>query len=805
MWVIILLYIRIVLGSVSLGFPFDEQLPNVARINQPYEFTMSNSTYESSLGESIHYQVSGLPEWLSFDINSRTFSGTPNDTDVGEFSITLSGSDSMDTFTENYNMLVSNDTGLQLSSSNVIFVEISQYGQTNGIDGLVVKEGDQIYIKFDGKVFESKSDSDRPIIAYYGRSADRTSLPNWIRFDSDDLSFSGTVPHVISTNAPSFEYGFSFIGSDYYGYAGAEGQFKIVVGGHQLSTNVNETIKVNGTLGSSFDIEVPILSSVYLDGQLISPSNISGLQPNDLPSYVTFNPSNYSLSGKFPNDTNFDNFTISIFDRYGNSVDLPYLFDSIGSVFTVQTLPSINATKGHFFEYQLLDSLFTDINITTVSATFDANWLTYDENNKTFIGNVPKNFNNLVVGINASSSFDDESKSFQLKGVEFAKNSTATATSSSTATLATSSSTSTSLATTASAHAHKKSSNKNSHKLAIGLGVGIPALLILVAALILLGCCIKRRNKHDDELGDVSRDGDKSSDMTLEATEINGPGFGVINAKPKEIAASNIDKLEKDTASVSSSLTHVDNSDDSHYYDAESQDKPLKSWRANDQSDIAQTTGGLTKSGKFRKSDASLSTVNTDQLFSVRLVEDNSIIRNSNQSSFASGQFMSNNSLNALLRREDSGNFQRLDSDGNIVETSSPKKNVASSGDLEILMEHSHENTSDYPTLASDKSKQSLYDDFKATQTVDGSYAWVDSNDDNTYKYLNNGKTIDMSLSDNSIYKNSENPARISTSSLGKKAKLVEFTRKSSLRESSHQLNYSYEGEPVDVHDGDSI
>lgn len=805
--------------AIELGFPFNEQLPTVARVDQPYDFTIANSTYRTYTGNSITYQANNLPSWLLFDSSSRTFSGTPSSDDVGTFDIELVGNDGVDTISETYSMIVSDDLGLELSSGNVMFVQISQYGRTNGVDGLVVQEGDQIDLRFNQDVFKSKLDSERPIIAYYGRSADRSSLPNWITFNSDDMSFTGTVPHVISREAPSFEYGFSFIGSDYYGYAGAEGLFKIVVGGHQLSTNINETIKVNGTFNREFDIEVPVFSNVFLDGSIISQDNISSVEPQNLPDYITFNQDSYTLTGNFPDDSTFDNFTITIRDVFSNQVELPYSFDSIGSVFTVRNLPSVNATRGEYFEYELMDSLFTDVNDTEIDTDFSADWLQFHSSNNTFTGLTPDDFDQVSVEVDASSGFGTESKSFRIRGIDGDEESSSSESSSSSSSSESSSESSSSSASSSSSTAsssssaaavasQSKSTDNNRKKLAIGLGVGIPLLLILLAGLIFFCCCFKRRKNNDEEA--------KSGDTTLEdEEEITGPGFGEINQSPTVLAASNVKKLENDEiVSTSSSMTHVENdSDGSHYFDAdddiasvdETGEKPMKSWRANDNSDVAKAVGaGLTTLGNVRKSDASLSTVNTDKLFSVRLVEDQSMIRNSQQSSFGSGQFISNNSLNALLNREDSGNIQRLDSDGNIVdktsETSySPRKQLSRSpsANLGVLVEHSYENndSKDYST-----NKNSLYDDFKATQNVDGDYDWLDSRSSmDQYRYLNNGQTINMSVSDNTIATNDTNP-RISSTSLGKTAKLVDFTRRSSLRESAQNLHHPYEGESVQIH-----
>lgn len=861
---IILWFLHQCVAQVSVGFPFNEQLPTVARLNEAYSFTMANSTYKSSLGSQIYYEVSDLPSWLLFDSGSRTFTGTPQDQDVGEFDVSITGTDQEDSLTNTYSMIVSNDTGLDLSSPGIMFAEISRYGKTNGADGLVVSEGQDINIQFDKSVFESKSNSNRSIVAYYGRSADRSSLPNWISFDPDNLSFSGKVPHVTSDSAPSYEYGFSFIASDYYGFAGAEGLFSIVVGGHQLSTNINHTIKINGSLDDEFDVKVPVTKNVFLDGVTIAKENISAIYGNDLPDYASFNQETYQLTGTFPDETSNDTFSIVIRDIYGNSVELPYSFNAMGSIFTVTSLPDVNATRGEFFEYQLMDSMFTNINETEVSVSFDADWLSYDEGNMTLYGNVPDEFDDVDVSVQATNNDissrdlvarEEDTMSFGIKGVDADTSSSSSQSESSTASESSSDSasssgtgssasdsTSSESAGAGAGSGHDDDDDDFRKKLAIGLGVGIPLFLILIAAIILLCCCVKRRKNSD-------KDEEKSGDTTLEEEEVNGPGFGIIKSSPKDVSG-NAKKLD-DIQSTSSSMTHVDHvsgaaagtaagvagvaagaaaigatksgnqsdNESDEYFDA-SNEKPVKSWRANDQSDMAAASGGLTKSGNIRKSDASLSTVNTEQLFSVRLVEDQSILRNSQNSSFGSGQFISNNSLNALLNREDSGNIQRLDSDGNIVDNQttgsfSPRKPVSRSpsGNLEVLVENSNENTRDYSTdyhsMTTKQSKQSLYDDFKATQTGDGNFDWIEDSNNNSkdseYQFLNTGKPLNMALSDNSLgsqlsAERPENPSRISSSSLGKKAKLVDFTRRSSLRESAHNLNYTYEGETVLIH-----
>ncbi|CAK7891459.1 axial budding pattern protein 2 [[Candida] anglica] len=868
-----LILIASVRASLYIGFPFSEQIPDVARVNEPYNFKMANVTFKSTTGQVI-YTASNLPDWLNFDGDSRVFTGNPTEADVSDnVVITLNGRDSVDnsTISADYSLVVSSDPGLELSSKDVMFTQIAKYGDTNGDDGLVVKPGEDFNIKFDSSVFQMDPNSDRKIVAYYGRSADRSSLPNWIHFNADEMSFYGTVPYVTSDIAPSIDYGFSFIGSDYVGYAGAVGNFKLVVGAHQLSTSLNETIKINGTLKSEFDVSVPVLSAVYSDGILISRENISSVTANDLPSYATLNQDNYTLSGSFPDQSTFDNFTISVQDKYGNVVELPYSFDAIGSVFTVRSLPNVNATKGEFFDYQLLNSYFTD-NSTNVTVDYsNADWLSFDDKNRTFLGMAPSNLGTVSVSVRAVSDYDDETKSFDIKGISAkdASSTSSTTSSSSTSTSSSSSSASSSTSATAATGTKKSGGLSNKTKLAIGLGVGIPCFLLLIAALFFCLCCFGRRRKNrDKKANDAALDDEKRMPPPT-SPKINGPGFGTTISQDdhdedaRQLTALNVLKLDEkkdtsDTKSTSSSITQVESDYSStNYFDAS--ERPIKSWRAIDASDAAVAESNRAKLN--RASAASASTVNTENLFSVRLVEDNNV-RYSTQT--YGSQFMSSNSLNGFLKRDDSGNIQRLDSDGNIVDQDlSPRETVkmsrsrSTSSNLEILLE---ENSKDYTNSTvyhsagnvsndnntensfnmlskfnnsnnssaanSDQhlhgkyydSDNSLVDEFKAIHASNGEIQWSEANTDSQNSIiLEDGHNDTIGSLEPSPMRDSTislgtgaatRPSyeqRYSSSSLGNKAKLVDFTRKGSLKDAKHKVDHTYfQGETAYIHDDDS-
>ncbi|KAG7192492.1 uncharacterized protein KQ657_001587 [Scheffersomyces spartinae] len=655
-------------ASVYVGFPFSEQLPNVARVDQSYSFTMANVTYKSTLDDGIiSYQVLNGPSWLQFDSGSRTFLGTPTNLDLGSFDITLTGFDSQNnSLANNYTMIVSDLPGIKLTSEDIMFSQIAQYGKTNGQNGLVVQQGQQVNIAFDPSIFKDVSSTNNDgVVAYYGRSADRSSLPNWLKYNSNALSFVGTVPYVVSDIAPSTSYNFAFIASDIKGYAAAVGYFELIVGFHTLSTSQNETEKINGTLNMEIDYTVPVLEQVYIDNNLVVKENISQVAINDLPSYATFNESDYSLSGTFPNLSTVNNFTVVVKDVYGNSVELPYQLEAMSSLFTLTTLPDLNATKGEFFSHQLLKSYFTDFNSTTITVdTNNQSWLQYHSSNLTLNGNVPNDFDSADISIVAASSSDnksEEEKSFKIKGVS---KTTSTTTSSSTSSTSSSKPSSTSSSSYSSGTSVGKQKKKSNLGLIIGLAVGIPVFILLVALALILLCCIRRKQQKTDTQ-DVEKlppmsvlPDDKSKHMrdqaeqldALKQLELHKSGLTpIIGAMPKKV---------DDINSVSSSLTHVDSHD--QYYDTS--DKPLMSWRANDDEDSKSITKDesvlvANSNNNYRQSDASMSTVNTERLFSVRLIDDLSV--RDSQRSLVSGGGISRNS---------SGNFQRLDSDGNIAQ-----------------------------------------------------------------------------------------------------------------------------------------
>ena len=65
------------------------------RTGSAWSFTFADNTFTDPDGDTLTYtdDLSGSKSWLSFDSDTRTFSGTPENTDVGVFTVTVTATD----------------------------------------------------------------------------------------------------------------------------------------------------------------------------------------------------------------------------------------------------------------------------------------------------------------------------------------------------------------------------------------------------------------------------------------------------------------------------------------------------------------------------------------------------------------------------------------------------------------------------------------------------------------------------------------------------------------------------------------
>jgi serralysin len=91
-----------------LAQPLDDQK---ADADARFTFTIPNGAFTDPNGDALTYSATlagggGLPNWLSFNAATRTFSGTPGDADVGTLSIVIAASDGTGSASDTFEIVI---------------------------------------------------------------------------------------------------------------------------------------------------------------------------------------------------------------------------------------------------------------------------------------------------------------------------------------------------------------------------------------------------------------------------------------------------------------------------------------------------------------------------------------------------------------------------------------------------------------------------------------------------------------------------------------------------------------------------
>jgi len=148
--------------------------PAVATFNDPDFVHGDILTYSATLADG-----SPLPDWLSFDATTQTFSGTPGNSDVGSLSVAVTAT----------------DTG-GLSASTTFMLDVAN---ANDAPVASVALADQVTVEDSNFSFtvpvEAFDDADLvhgDVLTYSATLADGSALPDWLSFDATTRTFSGT-------------------------------------------------------------------------------------------------------------------------------------------------------------------------------------------------------------------------------------------------------------------------------------------------------------------------------------------------------------------------------------------------------------------------------------------------------------------------------------------------------------------------------------------------------------------------------------------------------------------------------------
>jgi hypothetical protein len=372
-------------------FPFNSQVPTAARINQPYNFQFSGSTFAPGDANLI-YSLSGQPAWLSLDSTSRTLTGTPGQADTGSSTFVLTAADGFGAAHMQCTLVVSSDPTPTLQGDlGSQLAESSNLSSSNPpVMALLPNNAFEFHFRQNSFI-----DIVQRSLYYYATLTDHTPLPAWLHFDPAQLSFAGAAP-LLSAFPQSFEV--MLIASDVPGFAGSSSTFTIMIGERQL-VFVPEEKSVRIKAGEAVAVD-DLGDGLLFNGGKMDLSKLGSVETKDLPAWLSFDSKTLKLQGNAPDDVQATNdVTITASDEAGDTamVVVHLVLDGDTTALFTGSIGTLDATPGEHFEYTIPTSVIgnTDATLMLVLPT-DATWLQFDSGKRELKGDVPTQASSII-------------------------------------------------------------------------------------------------------------------------------------------------------------------------------------------------------------------------------------------------------------------------------------------------------------------------------------------------------------------------------------------------------------------------
>ncbi|WP_298046550.1 putative Ig domain-containing protein [uncultured Cardiobacterium sp.] len=352
-----------------------------------WQFTLPANAFRDPDGDTLSYTATladgkALPEWLHFDAARQTFSGTPGNDDVGNFSIRVTATDGRGgSAAQNFALEVVNvndapQIGATLANQQGTGGKPWQYRlPTNAFRD--IDKGDML-------ILSAKLDNGQP-------------LPSWLKFDGKTGQFSATLPKEAKASA----YRIAVTATDKAG-AQAKQAFNLDITppantAPQAATTITAQ-KANEK--SRWQFTLPANAFRDPDGDTLT-YTASLVDGKALPKWLYFDAAKRTFSGT-PGNDDVGNLSIRVTanDGRGGSAAQNFALE----VVNVNDAPQIGATLANQqgtgdkpWQYRLPTNAFRDIDkgdVLTLSAKLDngqplPSWLKFDGKTGQFSGTLP--------------------------------------------------------------------------------------------------------------------------------------------------------------------------------------------------------------------------------------------------------------------------------------------------------------------------------------------------------------------------------------------------------------------------------
>ncbi|KAF7790166.1 hypothetical protein EIP86_001118 [Pleurotus ostreatoroseus] len=407
-------------NTVYVQYPIDDQYPLIARVNLTYSWTFSNMTFASTKNASLDYTAFDLPGWLNFNPSTRTFSGRPDPSDEGAPTIKVMARDpnTSDNATSLFDLCVSSTPAPKLQRSvedqfqlpnpslSSVFLLANNSAFKSETPALRIPPQWSFSIGFDYDTFVLDSGED----VYYGATqTNGAPLPDWIRFDTQSITFDGVTPKMADTRK-QHTLSLALYASDQQGYSASSLPFNIWVSEHELSVATTSLPTINITAETPFSVTLNSpadFTGLLLDGSPLQPTDIAALQVDTdfYGDWLKYDTDTRTLSGEPPEDMDDGKedpiLPVTIVTTVNQTFETNVSLAVVPSYFTATTLQPVLVQAGNSLNFSLTPFFSNTTGVgghddVTLTASFDpdnsTNFLQFDPNAGTVTGKVPTNF-----------------------------------------------------------------------------------------------------------------------------------------------------------------------------------------------------------------------------------------------------------------------------------------------------------------------------------------------------------------------------------------------------------------------------
>ncbi|KEQ62392.1 uncharacterized protein M437DRAFT_75554 [Aureobasidium melanogenum CBS 110374] len=399
------LFHALVSALPQVAFPFNSQVPTLARASEAYVFQLAPTTFVSGDGSALVYTLANAPAWLNLESTTRTLYGTPGQGNTGPNVFKIVATDKDVSVDMSCTLVVASNSAPVLTGN--VSADLARSGPLSGPTTLILQPSTAFAITFSSDLFGDLG----TIQTYYATMANRTPLPSWLKFDSSSLTFWGMSPVLITG---SQTYGIDFIASDVAGFAGATTSFSLLISSNQLAFSP-QTENTTITPGTAITLG-PFLDQLRINGQQATASQLQKAVV-EAPDWLTFQNNSLELTGTPPQEFESQSVSITVTDTFGDTAVKNIVLRTANASLFDDEVTNLTATAGIAFSYTFSPSLLSQNNINlSVDAGSASSWLQYDASKRQLQGFPPttaKASANIIT-LTASSGSQSETQTFYI-------------------------------------------------------------------------------------------------------------------------------------------------------------------------------------------------------------------------------------------------------------------------------------------------------------------------------------------------------------------------------------------------------